>query len=89
MLKLEHCELEYFTPKKSIPGLKDLSLEGNKIPDLNSIIFKKEKEEVKDKKDKKSSRSSKNQIKNQKILIYEVKLKKLNLADNCFTKFPY
>ena len=44
VLKLEHCELEYFTPKKSIPGLKELSLEGNRISELNTIIFSKEKE---------------------------------------------
>ena len=43
-LILEHCELEFFTPK-GLSDLEVLSLEGNKIQDLKSIVFHPEDEQ--------------------------------------------
>ena len=94
---LEHCELEFFTPK-GLSKLEELSLEGNKIQDLNSIVlWPGEDPQTKDASRKKSSQggavhaAQKKAAKggSTKIQLYEVKLRILNLADNRFEKFPY
>lgn len=39
MLKLERCKLDYFEPTELTEKLKVISLQQNKIRDLNAIVF--------------------------------------------------
>ena len=94
-LILENCDLEFFTPR-GLTDIEVLSLEGNKIPDLNSIVFYPPEEESSSmmgsaKKKSRETQSGKKAAKsgNNKIELQKVKLRDLNLSDNRFEKFPY
>lgn len=87
VLKIERCQIDFFQPQNLCEKLKLISLEGNKIANLD-VKFGCDMDNL-DINDIDSEDEDDDQAYQKNMQLKDVKIEQLNLASNQFTEFPY